>query len=33
VVGADEANRLPLIGRLMARWLTDGIAVAADTIL
>jgi hypothetical protein len=31
--GADKANRLPLIGRLMARWLTDGIVVAADTIL
>jgi hypothetical protein len=30
---ADEANPLPLIGTLMARWLADGIVVAADTIL
>lgn len=30
--GIEEPNRVALIGRLMARWLADGIIVAADAI-
>jgi hypothetical protein len=31
--GAEEPNRVALIGRLMARWLADGIIMAADAML
>jgi Putative DNA-binding domain len=31
--GAEELNRVALIGRLMARWLADGIIMAADAML
>jgi hypothetical protein len=31
--GAEEPNRVALIGRLMARWLADGIIMAADSML
>jgi hypothetical protein len=31
--GAEEPNHVGLIGRLMARWLADGIIMAADAML
>ena len=31
--GAEEPNRVALIGRLMARWLADGNIMAADAML
>jgi hypothetical protein len=31
--GAEEPNRVTLIGRLMARWLADGIIMAAEAML
>jgi hypothetical protein len=31
--GAEESNHVGLIGRLMARWLADGIIMAADAML
>jgi hypothetical protein len=31
--GTEEPNRVALIGRLMARWLADGIIMAADAML
>ncbi len=30
---AEEPNHVGLIGRLMARWLADGIIMAADAML
>jgi hypothetical protein len=30
---AEEPNHVALIGQLMARWLSDGIIVAADAML
>jgi hypothetical protein len=30
---AEEPNHVTLIGRLMARWLADGIIMAADPML
>jgi hypothetical protein len=31
--GAKEFNHVGLIGRFMARWLADGIIMAADAML
>jgi hypothetical protein len=31
--GAEESNRVAVIGQLMARWLADGIIMAADAML
>jgi hypothetical protein len=31
--GAEEPNRVAVIGQLMARWLADGIIMAADAML
>jgi hypothetical protein len=30
--GDEEPNHVGLIGRLMARWLADGIIIAADAM-
>ncbi len=31
--GAEEPNRVAVIGQLMARWLADGIIMATDAML